>query len=213
MCDVRTEFHSLGFVVTPGLISSAVIEEARDALSRRMARAHQAGDAALHSFRRDAAIRACFTKELRAFAAGLARVGRPLRKPLSVLTITVMPTARAWERPLPHIDHANKEDGHRTFPPAFRLGCIVYLSDVRSQSGATIVWPGSHARIEALAKSDPERYQYRWALNRDLTLLDLGDPAELRANAGDVLFYHHLLAHAGSMNTGAEPRFALNHKW
>jgi ectoine hydroxylase-related dioxygenase (phytanoyl-CoA dioxygenase family) len=28
-----------------------------------------------------------------------------------------------------------------------------------------------------------------------------------------VLFYHYLLAHAGSMNTSDRPRFALNMKW
>ncbi|MCH2659707.1 hypothetical protein MK163_04640, partial [bacterium] len=31
----------------------------------------------------------------------------------------------------------------------------------------TAVWPGSHQRIEALAHSDEDKYEYMWALNQD----------------------------------------------
>jgi len=41
----------------------------------------------------------------------------------------------------------------------------------------------------------------------------LSRPVELTPRRGDVLFYHYLCAHAGSMNTSSRPRFALNMKW
>ena len=76
-----------------------------------------------------------------------------------------------------------------------------------------MVWPGSHIQIEELAAEHRKRYEYLAALNNDLNKLVFRDPVEISAGAGDVLFYHHLLAHAGSENTATRPRIALNHKW
>jgi ectoine hydroxylase-related dioxygenase (phytanoyl-CoA dioxygenase family) len=90
---------------------------------------------------------------------------------------------------------------------------MTYLSDVSPHGGGTVVWPGSHQRIEALARRDPQRYEMMWALGQALGEIDLGPPIELAPRRGDVLFYHHLCAHAGSANTSPRPRFALNMKW
>lgn len=75
------------------------------------------------------------------------------------------------------------------------------------------MWPGSHRRLWELAAANPERYKYLAALNRDIPQLDLGSPREITARTGDALFYNYLCAHAGSTNSGTEPRLALNHKW
>jgi ectoine hydroxylase-related dioxygenase (phytanoyl-CoA dioxygenase family) len=75
------------------------------------------------------------------------------------------------------------------------------------------VWPGSHRRLEELAKSNIQHYKYMASLFRDIGKVDLGCPVEITAGAGDVLFYQYLCAHSGSSNSGANPRFALNHKW
>jgi ectoine hydroxylase-related dioxygenase (phytanoyl-CoA dioxygenase family) len=90
---------------------------------------------------------------------------------------------------------------------------MTYLSDVPSHGAGTIVWPGSHLKLEALAKSDPERYELMWALNQDIPRAGIGEPVELTPRRGDVLFYHYLCAHAGSKNTSDRPRLALNMKW
>jgi ectoine hydroxylase-related dioxygenase (phytanoyl-CoA dioxygenase family) len=52
-----------------------------------------------------------------------------------------------------------------------------------------------------------------WVLGQAIRELDLGGPVELTPKQGDVLFYHYLCAHAGSMNTSDRPRLALNMKW
>jgi ectoine hydroxylase-related dioxygenase (phytanoyl-CoA dioxygenase family) len=137
----------------------------------------------------------------------------PLRPPRVTYTISVFPTKHAWEWPKPHIDHAIQEDAHLTFPPPFIVGCLIYLNDVPPHSGGTVVWPGSHRRLEAFARAHSDEYKYMWALNRDIELAGLSAPIELTARAGDVLFYQYLCAHAGSLNTGPEPRLALSHKW
>ena len=50
------------------------------------------------------------------------------------------------------------ERAQPTTPRAFRVACMVYLSDVAPHGGGTVVWPGSHRKLEALARSDLDRY-------------------------------------------------------
>jgi ectoine hydroxylase-related dioxygenase (phytanoyl-CoA dioxygenase family) len=161
----------------------------------------------------DGQIVACFSRNVRTAAARLAGKRMALPAPKLIYTISVSPTSGPWDWPKPHIDHALKEDAYRTFPPPFRLGCLIYLNDVPSRSGGTVVWPGSHRQLERLAKAHPEDYEYMWNLNRDILLAGLAQPIELTVRAGDVLFYQYLCAHSGSANLGVEPRLALSHKW
>jgi ectoine hydroxylase-related dioxygenase (phytanoyl-CoA dioxygenase family) len=157
---------------------------------------------------------ACYTPEYRSVAALLAGDDPAIfQAPRRGYAINVFPQAGSWVWPRPHIDHAIKEHGHRTFPRAFRIAAMTFLNDVPPHGGGTVVWPASHQKIEALARSDPERYELMWTLGQALRELDLGEPVETTPRRGDVLFYHYLCAHAGSMNTSERPRLAMNMKW
>jgi hypothetical protein len=131
--------------------------------------------------------------------------------------INVFPTSGEWKRPTlssgAHLDHSIAEHHHKTFPPVFRIGALIYLNDIAPHGGGTVAWPDSRRKLEALAKQNPERYEYRSALTAEIPKLDLGDPIELTPKRGDVLFLHHLCVHSGSMNVSKRPRFALNMKW
>jgi hypothetical protein len=199
-----------GFLLLSDAIDAETVERARQVLTRKLS---NAGKNPYHAFVMDRAVRACFTEKVREAAAELAGVAKRFRAPWRVYTITVLPTKGPWEWPSPHIDHAREEDGHLTFPPAFRIACLIFLSDVQPHSGATIVWPGSHRRLQGLARSNVERYKYMASVQRDISKADLGVPKEIIAEAGDVLLYHYLCAHSGSSNTSPAPRFALSHKW
>jgi len=162
----------------------------------------------------DPALLACYTPELCAATAQLADDDAASFKPPSrAYAINVFPRVGEWHWPQPHIDHAIKDAGHHVFPRAFRIAAMTYLSDVPPHGGGTVVWPGSHQKLESLAKSDPARFELMWTLNQELPKLDLGEPVELTPRCGDVLFYHYLCAHGGSMNVSEHPRLALNMKW
>ena len=199
-----------GFLLLSGLVERKTVERARQALLRHVSHVHSN---TYHAFVSDSAVLACFNKDICSTASQLAGVRKRFAPPATVYTISVFPTAEEWKWPAAHIDHAREEDAHQTFPPPFTIGCLIYLTDIQPHCGGTVVWPGSHLRLEARAAAEPERYRHLSSLNRDIEKFDLGDPIEITAQSGDVLFYHYLCAHAGSGNTGTEPRLALNHKW
>jgi len=157
---------------------------------------------------------ACYTQDFLCAASQLS--GDPLETintPRGALAINIFPTTDAWQEPRPHIDHAIKDHGHKTFPRPFRVATMTFLSDVEERGGGTAVWAGSHRKIKALAQSNESHYEYMWVLNQDLAQADLDDPLVLTPKRGDVLFYDYLCAHAGSKNISSSPRLALNYKW
>jgi hypothetical protein len=159
-------------------------------------------------------ITACYSQRFLAIACALAgEAPGSFQADGGALAINTFPSDGEWEWPKPHIDHAIKEHGHRTFPRAFRIATLTYLSDGESHGGVTVVWPGSHRKIEALAKSDPVRYELMWTLNLDIGRAGLGEPLEVIPKRGDVLFYHTYCAHAGSKNVRKQVRLAINRKW
>ena len=208
--DQLSAFEQEGFLLVSGLIEPGLAQCASD---RLIARTLPVKAACKHQFVRDRLVRACFTRELCSAAQHLAGPVVRVRRPFITYAITLFPSNPVWEWPKPHIDHALEKDAHKTFPPAFHIGCLIYLNEVAARSGATVVWPGSHIQIGELAAAHRDRYQYLATLNNGLRELVFRDPVEITSAAGDVLFYHHLLAHAGSGNTGTKPRIALNHKW
>jgi hypothetical protein len=211
--EQRAHFETRGYLLVSGLIPEPAVEDAATALGE------QARETPGTSFFRTTAANVCYTSDLCALAAALGEPDperdreRPFYPVSGALAIITYPSPGEWTMPSPHIDHAIKKDDFRVFPPPYRLASLLYLSDVAPRGGGTVVWPGSHRQIERLARSEPERYALMATLNENLTAVDLGEPLELTPKAGDILFYHYLLAHAGSKNTTDQPRVALNHKW
>jgi hypothetical protein len=211
-----------GFLQVSGLIPADVVERARAAMWRCTGAdpddpATWAAVDPGHAGYEDPDLVALYTEAVCTAAWQLSEgeVDRAHFQPpaRSVYAINYFPEEGDWAPHGPHIDHSIEEHGHETFPPAFRVALMTFLNDVAEDGGGTVVWPGSHHRIEALARSDPQKYRMMWQLGRDLDKADIGEPERIVPRAGDVLFYHVFCAHSGSRNVSAVPRFALNRKW
>jgi hypothetical protein len=214
-----TQYAEEGYLLVSGLIPPDVAAAAEAAMWRLLEAdpadvTSWAGVSPGHHVYEEPALLRCYTPEFLTAAAELAGDDpSTFQPPRRAYTINIFPQPGEWAWPSPHIDHAIREHGHRTFPRAFRVATMTYLNDGLSHGAATVVWPGSHRRIEALARSDPERYEMMWQLGKEIQKAGLGEPVELLARRGDVLFYHYLCAHAGSKNVSAHPRLAMNAKW
>lgn len=216
----QVEFYNTnGYIVLSGLIPEQVSLKAK-AILEKWAESDPRNPEATskaplpRSEEDEAAVAACYTDAILLAAAELvgedvATFPRP-QKPFPLHSYPVQEEWKPWEA---HIDHAIKEHGHKTFPRAFRIASMLFLSDVKAHGGGTLVWPGSHLKIRALAESDPERYETMHALNMELDRANIGDYVELTPKRGDILFYHCLCGHSGSMNVQDAPRLAMNAKW
>lgn len=217
--EQRRMYEEQGYLLASGLIPEEIAQAGEAAMWRALQAdpadpATWTSIASRHTTFDAPALVACYTPEVLAAAAELGgEAPESYRAPNRGYAINVFPQQDAWSWPQPHIDHAIKEHGHKTFPRAFRLASMLFLHTVAPHGGGTVVWPGSHRKLEALAKSDPTRYELMWTLNQDLKSIDLGAPRELTPQRGDVLFYHYLCAHAGSKNVSDRPRLAMNMKW
>ena len=212
-------YEENGYLLASGLIPDDIAEAAEAAMWREMGLSPDdpAGWSAAprgHGAYESPGIVAVYTPAF--LTAAMALAGEPdgdFRPPRRAYAINIFPSDEPWSHHGPHIDHAIKEHGHKTFPRAFRIATMTFLSDVPPHGGGTIVWPGGHRRLRALAESDPERYEYMWVLNGDMGRVGLSEPVELTPRRGDVLFYDCLCPHSGSRNVSDRPRLALNAKW
>jgi hypothetical protein len=209
------QFVEEGYVLVSGLIADDISQRGAAALWRRLNANPDDpttwGNVPLASGHNDPDIIACFTPEAMQVASELA--GEAVNPVTGTLTLNIFPQEGAWSHHGPHIDHALPRDGFKVFPRPMRVASITYLNDVPRHGAGTVVWPGSFRKIEALAQSDPQKYELMATLNNDLGKIDLGEPVELLGKRGDVLFYHYLTAHSGSRNATQTPRLALVHKW
>jgi len=212
-------YHRDGYLLVAGLVpadlvvaADAAMWESLDASPVEPTTWHRLGPRP--HLAQDPRLLAIYTGELLAAAAQLAGedVSSFLRPPRA-FTVNRAPGRGPWRFHEPHLDRSLADWRYRTFPRAYRIAALTYLTDVPHHGGGTIVWPGSHRVLENLARAAPLKYRLLSTLNADLNAQMLGTPVELTPSRGDVLFHDYLCVHTGSENLSDTPRLALDCKW
>ena len=72
-----------------------------------------------------------------------------------------------------------------------------------------MIWPEGPQRIREFCQKNPNFSNHIRDMRVVFPQLDLGEPMEVVAKQGDVLLFHHLLPHSGTINAGTSPRFAI----
>ena len=87
----------------------------------------------------------------------------------------------------------------------FNLLAAVFLSDVPAPfCGNFAVWPGTHRKFEKhFQENDPAK------LAQGLPKIDMPEPTQVMAQAGDVVLAHYLLAHSVAPNISPNIRYAV----
>jgi len=90
----------------------------------------------------------------------------------------------------------------------FHLGVVGYIDDVPPGGGGFTVWPGSHRTFYPTFKT---RYSFQptehYRLVRDAVMEQ--QPCECHGQAGDVVLWHHRLAHSAGHNRSRQVRQAV----
>lgn len=128
-------------------------------------------------------------------------------EPDGVWAMNQFPISDEWRFPPPHLDGYSRD--LRLDPGTFRVSSLTYLTDVKSHQGTTVVFPEGPERIREFRRKNPDFSTHVRDFRVIFDQLDMGEPLEIVAKKGDVLFFHHLLPHNGSFNNGTMPRFAI----
>ena len=125
---------------------------------------------------------------------------------------------------LPRGNQAREPDGCHTDGHPFQLGVVGLIDDCPQDGGAFKVWPGSHTRLFstfALRYDQPRIPFYshlpgfKGIAHSDAYLVELErvikeiEPIECHGQAGDIVFWHHRLAHAAGQNNSDQIRQAV----
>ena len=125
---------------------------------------------------------------------------------------------------LPYGNKARGPEGCHTDGHPFQLGVVGLLDDCPEDGGAFKVWPESHTRLFStfFLRYDqlripyyPHLPAYKGIAHSDAYLAELEkviaeiEPVECHGQAGDIVFWHHRLAHAAGQNYSEQIRQAV----
>lgn len=107
----------------------------------------------------------------------------------------------------PHIDsfHPSKDGKPGSITPFIAIAGF-FLNDIdQDNSGNFAVWPGTHRQFADYFEkhgADPD-------LKLGIPPVDLPQPIQIKAKAGDMIFAHYQLAHTAAANASRDIRYAV----
>ena len=123
-------------------------------------------------------------------------------------TVAVPDRVRGIHCRLPEGNIACKPHTCHTDAHVFHLGVVGYIDDVPPNGGGFAVWAKSHqvfyhSHRTQHSNDRTERYA------KDLAACNLRSPVDCHGQAGDIVFWHHRLAHAAGNNRSRQIRKAV----
>ena len=110
---------------------------------------------------------------------------------------------RLPEGNIPCEPHSFHTDAH-----VFHLGVVGYIDDVPPNGGGFSVWPKSH-RVFYYSHQTQHRNDRTERYAKHRAFLNLRSPIDCHGRAGDIIFWHHRLAHSAGNNRSREIRKAV----
>lgn len=194
-----TEYAERGYLVVPGVVAADVITGAQRRIDETIAADPPAPEHVGHHFyfpkaADEPALIAPLTAVGRSglsgfqYAEALTGPGVLVEPPQVQVALNIPPFSHRPGRP--HIDASNAEPSPEVTPSTFTLLAGVFMTDQLSEdSGNLWVWPGTHLTH---AEYFRERGVEMYCAYPDI---ELPEPVQVTARAGDLLLAHYLLGH------------------
>ena len=122
--------------------------------------------------------------------------------------VRVPETIRGIYCRLPEGNSPEQAPGCHTDKHAFHLGLVGYIDDVPPNGGGFTVWPKSH-RVFYYNHRTRHTSEQTEEYATDLTFFKRQSPVDCHGEAGDIIFWHHRLAHASGRNRSKVIRKAV----
>ena len=211
----KQEFYQNGYVKIPGVVPPVMVDAAVRAINASVGQGIDPAQVPIYQARSfcpelqtESVITELFNKTpALALAESLIGVGKI--KPVGAGQIALrFPTLQ--DPPAPPRPHL---DGMHTPTNGVPAGTIrnftmllgVALSDVTMPyAGNLTVWPGTHHLYEKYFREKGPA-----ALLHGMPPIEIPEPVQLLAKAGDIIMAHYELAHGVAQNVSPHPRFAI----
>ncbi|MDE2125888.1 MAG: phytanoyl-CoA dioxygenase family protein [Armatimonadetes bacterium] len=210
----KRQFVDLGYVVVPGVVPTALVNAALRAINACL-------DQGLPAERMQEMRAQSYCKEIQtqpvisdlfnrspahALLESMVGEGTIPEATGAQIALRFPSLADPPRPPSPHIDgiHTPTNGVPKGVIQNFTGLVGIYLSGVNEEyAGNFAVWPGSHARLQQFFRdTSPE------AILDGMPKIDLGEPTQIMAQAGDVAICHYLLAHSACANVSPFIRYA-----
>jgi hypothetical protein len=211
----KKTIYDQGFVQIPGVVPQLMIERAMKSINHSIGEGMNADEmTTLRSrsycpeIQRDAEITDLFN-ETPARSLVESAIGEGRINPLSSGQIAVrFPTLQdPPPQPQPHLDGMHSP--HNGVPEGkilnFTSLVAVFLSDVPAPfSGNFTAWPATHHLYEEYFREHGPQ-----SLLEGMPPVELPEPQQIIARAGDIALCHYQIAHSAAINVSPYPRYAI----
>lgn len=197
-----------GWVVIPQVVPAEMVRAARNAINSTIETYLDSIQARAHELKTDERLTKILM-ETDAFSLIESALGKGKVVPSTNVQCALrFPDDHGADlKVVPHIDSFQPSaDGNPGSIKPFIAIAGFFLNDIgQDNSGNFTVWPGTHRQFaEYFAKhgADPE-------LKLGIPPVDLPEPVQIKAKAGDMIFAHYQLAHTAAANLSQAVRYAV----
>jgi hypothetical protein len=205
--EQKNHLYENGWVVIPQVVPPTMIREARNAINSTVEHYLDSIQSRSPELRSDERLKSLLFKTE---ASSLAKsvLGSKASPSQNIQAALRFPELEPQPRPLvPHIDGFHPAaDGQPAAIRPFAALVGFFLNDTENDwSGNFTVWPATHRTFEDYFRKhgpDPE-------LKLGIPPVNLPQPVQLKAKAGDMIIAHYQLAHSASSNLSGSVRYAV----
>lgn len=211
----KQEFYQKGYIHVPGVVPQVMVDRAVRAINASLGQGMDPAQVPIYSARsycpelqQDPVITDLLNKTP-ARALAESAVGEGKIQPVSGGQIALRFPRLLDPPPEPH-PHLDGMHSPNNGVPAgtirnFTMLLGVALSDVtQPYAGNFTVWPGTHHIFEEYFRERGPR-----ALLEGMPKVEMPEPQQLLARAGDVMLVHYELAHSAAVNVSPHTRYAI----
>lgn len=205
----KQHLYEQGWVIIPQVVPAEMVRAARDTIDSTIEKYLDSIQTRAHELKTDERLTNMLMKT-DAFSLIESALGKGKVMPSpNVQCALRFPghDPKSLTNPRPHLDsfHPSVDGKPGSITPFIALSGF-FLNDVeQDNSGNFVVWPGTHRQFEQFFQkhgADPN-------LKLGIPPVDLPEPIQIKAKAGDMILAHYQLAHTATANISNAIRYAV----
>ncbi|MEZ4735232.1 MAG: phytanoyl-CoA dioxygenase family protein [Caldilineaceae bacterium] len=211
----KQEFYQTGYVKIPGVIPQVMVDAAVRAINASIGQGIDPAQVPIYQARsfcpelqREPVITDLFNKTpALALAESMIGVGKIQAVGAGQIALRFPTLQDPPNPPRPHLDgmHTPTNGVPAGTIRNFTMLLGIALSDVTTPyAGNLTVWPGTHHIYEKYFREEGPQ-----ALLKGMPPVEIPQPVQMLAKAGDMIMAHYELAHGVAQNVSPHPRFAI----